>query len=537
MGCLCARAREFADSDKAAKQQATQAPPVSTTRMAVTSHSKKNSVAKIQLGLPVDTEDGDSTPRRNRSNLQVPSGKNRHLRVPSESGGSSSRSGSSGRRRSSAELADTVKVRDFRAICGRIETYFQLTCNTMGSLTKAKHPTSTKTCWVQAHEFTPEMNSKEMQRRLMMLKSLDHPNILNVLSLLHDDSHFYAVYEATEGRTAEELIASTRGISECWSAAIMRQVFAALRHCHSKGLVLKSLSLQHIHFAEPPTEDCFTVKLFISLDDVVGPEDAKLGESMCQDQCLLSCGVILCTLLAVDLAIAKPRVLIASKESASSHAKWQGVSDQAKSFALALMSHKCPTIEQCLQHPWIAVQQKPTLTPSLRTALGNLAKLRPTTSLKKSLLQLMLTLVLPSKDLREAQDAFKELDTDLDGAVSEEELRVQMARLYPEEQTRAALTAIAANAVFSAERKMAYSEFLIWACGRKAFASASHLILAFQLLDKDKDGVVSHTDLREFLCLDSPEDSFSWQMLVCSISHDTQGYFSYQEFANYMLKR
>jgi hypothetical protein len=287
-----------------------------------------------------------------------------------------------------------------------------------------------------------------------------------MLSLLQDGSHLYAVYEATEGRTAEELIVDTGGISERWAAAIMRQVLAALKHCHSKGLTIKSLSPQHLHFAESPTEECTCVQLLISLEDY--SEDA-LQEGTGQDKCLLSCGMMLSTLVTGKVSLNKQHKAAVSKQFTSAYDKWQGVSEGAKSFTSALMgksTRKRPALEQCLQHPWIAALQKPTLTHSLRTALRNLTKLQPTTSFKKALTQFMLNFVLSPEDLKDVRQAFKELDTNLEGIVSEEELRAQVFRLFPQEQAHTTLAAISSIATLSAGQSLSYSEFLMWACSR-----------------------------------------------------------------------
>jgi Ca2+-binding EF-hand superfamily protein len=425
-----------------------------------------------------------------------------------------------------------VRLRDFRVILGGLETCFQLTGETLGNLAKAKDLITRKTCWIQTFALTQEASSKEMKRRLMMLKALDHPNLLKMLCVLQDGSHLYAVYEATEGGTAEDLALSPGGISARWAAAIMRQVFAGLRHCHSQGLSIKSLSIQDIQFAEVPKEQSTSVKLFIDLDSAV-------KEVADQNQCMFSCGVVLSTLLTGKCALNKRKIATVSKDLASAYAKWQELSQEAKSFTSTLISNRNnkPSVEQCLQHPWIAVQGKPNLTPSLRGALRHLAKLTLATPLKKALIQFMLNFVLPSEDLKEAKQAFRELDTDMDGTVSEEELRVQFFRLFPEEQAKAALTALTSTALFSADRKLGYFEFLTCACDKQAFTSA-FLIPAFQLLDKDKDGAVSLADLRDFLSLESEEgDPFLWQTLIASISGDTQDCFFYEDLYKFMFKQ
>lgn len=537
MGCLCARGREYPDSKKEDKHQTMEVHPVGTTSVVIASRNKKNPV-KLQLGLPVDTGSAASTPRRIRSNPQTPRG-GKLLRLSTDLDPSSG--GSSARRRSNANWSDVslgVKLRDFRMIFGELETAFQLTDVKIGNLTKALYRITMKKCWIQTYDLTQAMGSKEMKRRLMMLKSLDHPNILKILSLLQDGSHLYAVYEATEGRTAEELIVDTGGISERWAAAIMRQVLAALRHCHSKGLTIKSLSLQHLHFAESPTEECTSVQLLISLEDY--SEDA-LQESTGQDKCLLSCGMMLSTLVTGKVILNKQHKAVISKQLTSAYDKWQGVSEGAKSFTSALMgknTRKRSALEQCLQHHWIAALQKPTLTHSLRKALRNLTKLQPTTSFKKALTQFMLNFVLSSEDLKEVRQAFKELDTNLEGIVSEEELRAQVFRLFPQEQAHATLATISSITTLSAGQSLSYSEFLMWACSRRTLTSTSNIIAAFQLLDQDKDGAVTPTDLGEFFCLESEGgDTFAWQMLISIISNNSQGRFFYEDFLNFMLKR
>jgi len=166
-----------------------------------------------------------------------------------------------------------------------------------------------------------------------------------------------------------------------------------------------------------------------------------------------------------------------------------------------------------------------------------MAKRSPPTPLKKAFLQLMLNLVVPQEELREVRKAFKVLDTDGDGTVSEAELQVQLYRLFPGEQAQAALTAITSTAVFSAHRKLAYSEFLLWACDKQIFSSAAHLLTTYQLLDSNKDGAVTSEELKEVLTVDLPssQDSYAWQALLSCIS-SSANCFHYPDFCHFMKK-
>jgi Ca2+-binding EF-hand superfamily protein len=211
-----------------------------------------------------------------------------------------------------------------------------------------------------------------------------------------------------------------------------------------------------------------------------------------------------------------------SQEFKGAYLKWQKVSKEAKSLALSMLARnyqKRPTLEVCLQHPWLAVApSRPALTLSLRTTLRSMSCITPASPLKKELLRLILNLVVSNEDLKVAIEAFRELDTDLDGAVSETELQTQLARLFPEKQAQTALTAISNTAAFSADHKLDYSEFLLCAC-HEILSSNANIESLFRLLDKSKDKRVTAGEVRAMLCLEQSDsaDCNAWTVLTQEI--------------------
>jgi hypothetical protein len=124
----------------------------------------------------------------------------------------------------------------------------------------------------------------------------------------------------------------------------------------------------------------------------------------------------------------------------------------------------------------------------------------------------------------------------MDGTVSEGELQVQLFRLFRRNKQRQLSLRSPALLCFLLIGSWATSNSL--PAHRQAFTSAHHLISAFQLLDKDKDGAVSLADLRDFLSLESEEgDPFLWQTLIGSISGDTQDCFFYEDLYKFMVKQ
>jgi calcium-dependent protein kinase len=233
----------------------------------------------------------------------------------------------------------------------------------VGHLVKAEHRDTRKKCWVETIELKQKTKGARIKQLLTILKSLNHPNVLKLLDLFQDDKSLYVVYEDTEGGNAQQLSESVRGVSEPWAAAIMRQIFTALSHCHSEGLVLKSLSLQHILFTELPTEDNFCVKLLIPLGEKLGKSSPYIApELKCKKHVgpvndMWSAGVILSSLIAGQCVFLNMQAPFTSQEFRRAYTKWSDVSKPVKSFTLALIArdyNKRPTPEQCLQHSWIS---------------------------------------------------------------------------------------------------------------------------------------------------------------------------------------
>ena len=509
MGCLCCRDREKPDSERPALIPATQ---------------QSSLPANSDIGAKLELMRGDSQTSNARSSLGSAKAKKPHIEK--------------GRLISPVNLE--VRLKDCKEMLGGLETCFQLTGNTLAQLVQVQHRETKRNYWVQICEFKGEKSIQAMKQQLVTLKSLDHPNLLKMLDVLHEGNNLYVMYEATEGRTAEEYPSLSKEIDEQWVAHVILQVLAALFYCHSKGADVKSLTLRHILF----TDNSFTtVKVLVPFNDELDPSSPYVAPELIKTNnvnkanCLWSCGAIISNLLVGELGV-DLRKNLGSEHLKSTYRKWHTVSKNGKALVLSLLYRDCrkrPSFKKCMRHPWIAATQtKPPVTTALRTALRNLSTLRSVTPLKKTLFQFMLNFVLPSKDLVEAREAFKELDPDMDGTVTEEELRIQFYRFFPTDEAKAALTSMACADIFSAERKLSYSNFLAYTCGKQIFTE--HLNIAFQLLDVDKDGEVSYRDLREFFSLESKDmlESYAWQVLISSISTSMECGFHFAEFSNYM---
>jgi calcium-dependent protein kinase len=262
----------------------------------------------------------------------------------------------------SANLSSETRLEGIRVVSGGVECCYQLEKESVGNLVKVVHRETRKKFWVQTIALK-QTKSTQIKQQLALLRSPSHQNVLTLLDLFQDDTYLYAVYEATDGGNAKELSERLSGVSEQWAAAIMQQVFSALNYCHSEGLVLKSLSLQHILFTELPTEDNFCVKLLIPLGEKLEKNSPYMAPELKNKKHagpvndMWSAGIILSSLIAGQCVFMNMQASITSQEFRRAYTKWHDVSKPVKSLTLALIARnysKRPTPEQCLKHSWIA---------------------------------------------------------------------------------------------------------------------------------------------------------------------------------------
>ena len=397
------------------------------------------------------------------------------------------------------------------------------------------------------HNLEGDIISTELKKKLAALRELDHPNILKVLDIVHCGNQVLVAYEDWAGDDAEKLQKSgslANGMSENWAVTIMRQLLNALQECHSHKVVLKSLSLRNILFLASPAEDSLWVKLLVPLTSdmstaFTAPEVKKAAYTGPVND-VFSCGMILQGLLLGNCWNADDKGQMSTNLLKIMHKRWESVKQDIQKLTLTMICRnhlKRISLPDCLTHPGLTlVAPKPTLTPGLRTTLRNLTQCKATTALKKALLQLMLNMVLPCERLWETQQSFRELDLDGDGLVSEEELRGQIYRLFPEQQAQSAFSSLASNLPFTPERQLSYSDFLLFAVSRQVLFASPHVSLTFHLLDREQDQQINSRELQEFLYLGQFENSNTrtWQALISSVSKSSDDSFSYNQLIKFL---
>ena len=439
-----------------------------------------------------------------------------------------------------------VKLRDIRLVS---EVIYQ-EINGEGDVRLGQMIGTGRKCWVQRYalERSDRKARKNMQLKAGLVRTLDHEYVLRVLDIFQQGDLFHVLYEVTQGGSMQSLCSAewSEGISEQWAVAIMRQMLAAVSHCHSKGVVLKTLTPKQLLFQETPTKNSTWVKLMVAVEDLNGtdtqfmaPEVLAKSSYIGPENDLYSIGRILSLLLIGDAPPQRTEKGKPFKNLTASFHRWNSLNQDIKDLISALLSRdfrKRPSIESCLNHPLLSgLHSVPELTPCLRTALRNMAATRPFSPLKHALYQLLVNLVASYESLRSSQEAFLHFDTNSSGSVSHTEIRSLLFRLFPMEKAQAALIAIT-NAVLPPNGELSYTEFLLYSSGNTLISSAN-LISAFHLLELNDDGVITTTQLKEVLTLKPEEYAADWQKLLADIDSNASGAIVYEEFCEFMRRK
>ena len=92
---------------------------------------------------------------------------------------------------------------------------------------------------------------KKIKEEIKILAKLDHPNICKYYETYESPKSFYIIMEYCGGGDLFDRITQRDGeMTELSAAEIMKKLFQAINHCHSKNVAHRDLKPENIMYSE-----------------------------------------------------------------------------------------------------------------------------------------------------------------------------------------------------------------------------------------------------------------------------------------------
>lgn len=256
---------------------------------------------------------------------------------------------------------------------------------------------------IAKREKLKDQDESTIRREFQIMKSLNHPNIVQALGLYEENQHFYFVLEYMEGGELFDRIVEKKQYNEREARNAIRSVIKAMEYCHRHDIVHRDLKPENLLLTS--TRDDADVKIADfglarvvegnSLTDRVGTSQYLAPEVIEGKSCgkpvdMWAVGVILFVLLGgySPFKNKDPQVMFRDilKSNFKFHPqRWSNVSEEAKSLIRALLTvstEKRLTASEALKHQWITLNDKLLMEHDLTDNLEELRSFNATRKFK-----------------------------------------------------------------------------------------------------------------------------------------------------------
>lgn len=351
------------------------------------------------------------------------------------------------------------------------------------------------------------LKKKVFESQFKLIRSLDHPSILKLFDFFEDACNYYLVMEYVKGGDLLTKLEKSGRFSEKEAAKVMKQLLSALAYMHSQHIIHRDVKCENVLIEE--NQGQIVVKL-IDFDTIIKLSDEKkcfgkygtvyymapeVINGAYNEKCdVWSAGILLYSMITKTFPYGGNcdegimRNIVSSKINFSA-LKIYRASDELIHF-LQLLLDPCPSTrisaKKACSHPWILKHSKTSLVPHVPSFTGSSFAV----SLSQALKMWVVKSIVPVKDLAEYHMMFINLDRDIDGVISQEELK----EIYGNEGIVEKIMKIAD---LNGNGVLEYHEFLSVVVQSDLVRKYSDTIVAE--LDKDNSGKVSIHSLVSFL--------------------------------------
>ena len=358
---------------------------------------------------------------------------------------------------------------------------------------------------------------------LMILESLDHPNVIKLLEVYEDDLNYYLVMENLSGGDIFQRIEQTKNINERFIAEILYKVISAINYCHSIGVCHRDIKPENILFSDKSVNS--DVKIidfglskryhsqhdelmhsFLGTPYFVAPEVIRREYDNNCDMWSIGATAFMLFTGYPPFPDTKREVVLNKilKENPIFNSKiWGKISNEARNFVESLLiknPKKRLNPQQALDHDFFKnINSEIHSSKYLdKEILTNLSKFQNPFRFKKLVLG-MLANSLPKEELVNLTKTFNAMDLDHEGFISMDELKkaFQKSQINLSDQE---INNIIQRIDSDKNGKLNYSEYLIAALNIKKEINHKHrLIKLFKNIDRNNTGYIDVNNLKSYI--------------------------------------
>ena len=437
---------------------------------------------------------------------------------------------------------------------------------TFGTVIKAKHKLTGEFVAIKILRKNNLIFKEDLKNEALILRGLDHPNIIKIFELYDTETDFYIVQELCNGGDLFCKIHEEGGQSEITTGIIIFQILSAVNYLHERKLMHRDLKLENILIDDSKYSNNIYIKIIdfgtakfysknkeneiIGTPFYIAPEVLKGNYTEKCDS--WSIGVILYTILTGKLPFGGT-----SKLEVYSNIKsglydmtiypFNIVSKEIKDLIknlLLLNPDKRISVKEALEHNFfkkfkIKEKLSKLTTDKLKILLNNIKNYNPQLVLQQTTIAYLVHNYPQLTYVNEANSLFLKLDDNNDGVISKSEFVNGLKELFKEQNENIDDTFLENEYHFldvDHSNSIDYEEFLRAAIDKKLLLEEKFLKFAFEYFDVDKNGQITLKELKKIFkeSSDFPEEEFNKCLQDSDLDFD--GQINYDEFCN-MMKR
>ncbi|KAG0451492.1 hypothetical protein HPP92_026185 [Vanilla planifolia] len=395
----------------------------------------------------------------------------------------------------------------------------------------------------------------DVRREVAIMRHLPkNPSIVSLREACEDDNAVHLIMELCEGGELFDRIVARGHYTERAAAGVTKTIVEVVQLCHRHGVIHRDLKPENFLFANkkensPLKAIDFGLSIFFkpgeSFSEIVGspyymaPEVLKRKYGPEID--IWSAGVILYILLCgvppfwaeTEQGVAQA---ILRGNIDFNREPWPSVSENAKDLVRQMLEPdpQCRlTAKQVLEHPWLLNAKKVPNVPLGDVVKSRLKQFSRMNRFKRRALRVIAE-HLSSEEVEDMKEKFKVMDTDNDGIISSEELKIGLSK-FCSQLVESEMQMLIEAVDTSGKGKLDYGEFVAVSLHLQKMSNDEHLRRAFAYFDKDGNGYIESEELREALAEEGRTDSSDVANdILNEVDTDKDGRISYDEFVAMM---